>query len=182
MTKGIGETGNTPAQDFSVRERKQSVVNFSSDPFQLVTGRGNRQSISGGGALEAANAATERRRSSAVGPNASAAAAHATRFSGFDNKLAPIESKPELPPVSHVSDNTDEITSEGSTMAHSHASGSGTGGPAAPGANGHTNFYDAATTDNNHAGGQELLNGGHSHPGAQEQHVDPDSVAPHETR
>lgn len=35
LTKGIGETYNTPAEDFAVRERKQSILEFSSDPFQV---------------------------------------------------------------------------------------------------------------------------------------------------
>ena len=161
LTKGIGETGNTPAEDYSIRERKQSVVNFSGDPFQQLVGQGHRQSVSGGQALEAANQATERRRSSAVGPNASSAAARATQRSGYDGGgLAPIQSRPELPPVANVTRDRDEITSEGSTMAPSSgASGAGSGGvgSAAPGANGHTNYYDAATTENDHSGGRDLL-------------------------
>lgn len=187
MTKGIGETGNTPAQDFEVRERKQSVVNFSGDPFQLLSGQGHRQSVSGGQALAAANQATERRRSSAVGPGAAAAAARATHHSGYDgDKLAPIMSKPELPPVAHVSADRDEITSEGSTFAPSNLSGSGvtgqtsgtsgvgsgtTGvGSAAPAANGHATYYDATTTGHSHEGAHQDMTAstGHSHAGAQQ--------------
>ena len=98
LTKGIGETGQTPAEAFEVRERKQSIVNFSSDPFQLLSGQGHRQSISGGAVAGAAAAAT-RRRSSAAPTDAG----HGSRsgYSG-DTKLAPIESRPELPPVEGV--------------------------------------------------------------------------------
>jgi hypothetical protein len=35
LTQGIGETYNTPAEDYAVRERKQSILEFSSDPFQV---------------------------------------------------------------------------------------------------------------------------------------------------
>jgi len=95
LTKGIGETGQTPAESFEVRERKQSIVNFSSDPFQLVSGQGHRASISAGHVAGAAAAAT-RRRSSAAAPD--------WHHSGFDGakKLEPIESRPELPPVEGI--------------------------------------------------------------------------------
>lgn len=72
LTVGVGETENTPAEDFAVRERKQSVLEFSEDPFQLITGTGHRQSISSEAVVGVANAATgeQRRRSSAVAPDA----------------------------------------------------------------------------------------------------------------
>jgi hypothetical protein len=35
QTKGVGELDQTPAEAYAVRERKQSVVNFSNDPFQV---------------------------------------------------------------------------------------------------------------------------------------------------
>lgn len=98
MTKGIGETGQSEAESFEVRERKQSVVNFSSDPFQLLSGQGHRASVSAGPVAGAAAAAT-RRRSSAAAPDVTAA--HTQHHSGYDgdNKLGPIESRTELPPV-----------------------------------------------------------------------------------
>lgn len=34
-TQGIGETYNTPAEDYAIRDRKMSAVNFSDDPFQV---------------------------------------------------------------------------------------------------------------------------------------------------
>lgn len=42
--EGVGETYNTPAEDYAIRERKQSAVNFSTDPFQVcnsMAGTGN---------------------------------------------------------------------------------------------------------------------------------------------
>src|SRR5271163_1526820 len=86
-TVGVGETGYTPAEEYEVRERKQSLFQLSSDPFQALTGSGHRQSISAVGGDVAVQAS--RRRSSAVAPHTVAAATH--HHSGFDGKtLEPI--------------------------------------------------------------------------------------------
>lgn len=101
LTKGIGETGMTPAETYEVRERKQSVVNFSGDPFQQLTGAGHRQSISSGHVAGAAAAATRRRSSAAPNGLPAAQGQHHSGYDG-DKTLAPIESRPELPPVKGV--------------------------------------------------------------------------------
>ena len=82
----------TPAEAFEVRERKQSLFQLSSDPFDVIAGR-HRQSVSG--VASGASAEATRRRSSAVAPDAAAAAASHKRSSG--DKLAPIESRSEMP-------------------------------------------------------------------------------------
>jgi len=88
----------TPAEQFEVRERKQSLFQLSSDPFDNIASR-NRQSISEG--VIGVSAAATRRRSSAVAPEGVAAAA-GHHHSGFDgNKLEPIVSKAEVPSGSH---------------------------------------------------------------------------------
>ena len=167
QTVGVGELDQTPAQAYEVRERKQSVVNFSSDPFQQLIGKGHRASISGGTALEAANQATERRRSSAVGPHAQQHIEHVQHKSGYDgDNLAPIDSRPELPfakDTGSFGKQYDEITTSTSS-AGAHQSANGTG------AAGHTGYYDAATTGHTH-GDHGLA-----------EHHDPDSVDPHEMR
>jgi hypothetical protein len=146
----------TPAEQFEVRERKQSLFQLSSDPFDVLANR-HRQSVSG--ATTGASAAATRRRSSAVAPDATAAVAAAGHtHSGYDggHKLETIVSKVDAPTAGshngessgsgHISDDTlnrDSIDPVG-----------GSGGE-------HTRHYDAVTT-------------GHHH--------DPDSVAPHEVR
>lgn len=149
----------TPAEQFEVRERKQSLFQLSSDPFDVVANR-HRQSISG--ATTGASAAATRRRSSAVAPDAAAATAAHTH-SGYDgHKLETIESRVEGGPQ-HASSNN------GASSASAHFSEDtlnrdsidpvGDRGAASAG---HTKHYDAVTA-------------GHDH-------HDPDSVAPHEVR
>lgn len=87
---GVGETGNTAAEDYQIRERKQSMFQFNDDPFQLLTGRGTRQSVSNAADVEGV-IATQRRRSSAMQGNAAATAT--AKYSG--DRLAPIESRAE---------------------------------------------------------------------------------------
>lgn len=82
----------TPAEAFEVRERKQSLFQLSSDPFDVIAGR-HRQSVSG--VASSASAEATRRRSSAVAPDAAAAAASHSRYHG--ENLAPIESRAEVP-------------------------------------------------------------------------------------
>ncbi|EXJ81305.1 hypothetical protein A1O3_07595 [Capronia epimyces CBS 606.96] len=137
---GVGETGMTPAEQFEVRERKQSLFQLSGDPFDLVAGR-HRRSVSG--VASGASDAATRRRSSAVAPDVVAAMASHSGYHG--DKLAPIESKPEVPPESFGSTGlSDNATSSHSTLDQdSGAPRSGTGG-------GHTKYYDAATTGHNH--------------------------------
>ncbi|KEF63269.1 uncharacterized protein A1O9_01246, partial [Exophiala aquamarina CBS 119918] len=94
-TAGIGETMMTPAEAFEVRERKQSLFQLSSDPFDVIAGR-HRQSVSG--LASGASAEATRRRSSAVAPDAAAAAASHNRYHG--QNLEPIESRAEVPPAS----------------------------------------------------------------------------------
>jgi hypothetical protein len=89
---GIGETGKSQAEEFEVRERKQSMFQSSSDPFAIVTNKGHRQSVSAQGAVEVA-AAAYRRKSSALAPDAMRAAAghHHSGYGG--DKLEPIQSR-----------------------------------------------------------------------------------------
>ena len=91
---GHGQCELVAPEVFEVRERKQSLFQVSSDPFDVVAGR-HRQSISG--VASSASAAATRRRSSAVAPDAAAAVAAHGGYQG--DKLAPIESRPEIPPV-----------------------------------------------------------------------------------
>lgn len=147
QTVGVGELDNTttPAEAYATRERKQSAVNFSSDPFEQLVGsrESHRQSISSPSAVGVAAAATERRRSSAVGPHAMQHAAQANALhSGYGggDTLAPIESRPEIPPSRGV----DGTGSMGADDISSAAPSSN--GPAA--ANGdHTVFHDVTTHD-----------------------------------
>jgi hypothetical protein len=134
-TAGVADlsTEMTPAEQYEVRERKQSMFQISDDPFAAMTGR-HRASIIDSGEVGMAAAAT-RRRSSAVAPHAAQAAAthHHSGYDGAD-KLAPIESRPDGAPV-----NSDAGGSS-ITAADSHATGS----------NGHTMFYDRATGREGH--------------------------------
>lgn len=149
------DTHMTPAEQYEVRERKQSLFQLSSDPFDVIANR-NRQSISG--ATTGASAAATRRRSSAVAPDAAAAAAAAGHHhSGYDgDKLETIVSKVEVPPTS---------SHNGESSASAHISedtlNKDSIDPVAGSSEQHTKHYDAVTS-------------GHHH--------DPDSVAPHEVR
>jgi len=152
-TQGIAPLEHmTPAEQYDVRERKQSLFQMSGDPFDHITGRGNRASISG--AATGASAAASRRRSSAVGPDGPAAGA-GHHHSGYDgNKLEPIVSRADVPAGSH--------NGESSTSGHISEDTLNRDSIDPVGHNGdHTRAYDAVTT-------------GHHH--------DPDSVAPHEVR
>jgi len=135
---GVGETGATKAEEYEVRERKQSLFQLSSDPFQLLSGSGHRQSVSAVGG-EAAIAAS-RRRSSAVAPNAAQAAANTHHHSGYDgDRLEPIESKRELPATNSSMGASD------STAAESHTNGQASHAAQHPGHE--PTYYDAATAD-----------------------------------
>jgi hypothetical protein len=109
-THGVGELDTTPAEQYEVRERKQSLFQLSSDPFDVLANR-HRQSISGD-AIGVSAAAT-RRRSSAVAPDAAAAmAAAGQHHSGYDgNKLETIVSRADAPP-------TQTHNGEGSNSGH----------------------------------------------------------------
>lgn len=90
---GVGEIDLTPAEVYEQRERKQSLVQFSGDPFQQLVGAGHRSSSISGAAAGASTAATVRRRSSAAPGGAAAAAAKAVANSGYAGPaLAPIQS------------------------------------------------------------------------------------------
>jgi hypothetical protein len=132
-TTGVADLNSymTPAEQYEVRERKQSMFQISDDPFAAMTGTHRKSSIVPGeiGVLSEAT----RRRSSAVAPDHAHAAATAVHHSGYDgsNQLQPIESRIDAP-----------------AAGPSDAGGSGT--TAADGdvhstPNGHTNFYDQAT-------------------------------------
>ncbi|KIX07042.1 uncharacterized protein Z518_05019 [Rhinocladiella mackenziei CBS 650.93] len=148
---GIGETGMTPAEQFEVRERKQSLFQLSSDPFDVVVGR-HRQSVSG--VATGASAAATRRRSSAVAPDTAAAATIHRGYHG--DKLAAIESRPEIPPASVV----DTAFGE---------SGAGSG-----------NTSETLNTDGEHTTHHDPVTTGHDR--IHKHHNDQDDVAPHEIR
>jgi len=143
----------TPAEQYEVRERKQSLFQLSGDPFDVLANR-NRQSMSG--PASGASAAATRRRSSAVGPDAAAATA-AHHHSGFDgDKLEPIVSKAEVPAgSSHNGESSASAHFSEDTLNRDSID------PVAGHSGEHTRHHDAVTT-------------GHHH--------DPDSVAPHEVR
>jgi len=89
---GVGDTGGSKAEDFEVRERKQSMFQLSDDPFAQISGH-HRPSIAGQGAVEFA-AAAHRRKSSAIAPDHTHSATQ--HHSGYDgDQLAPIESRVE---------------------------------------------------------------------------------------
>lgn len=119
------------------------------------------------GVASSASAAATRRRSSAVAPDADAAVhAHQAaqhHHSGFDgDKLEPIVSRQELPPVDvgGSSLTSSGISSSTTSQSQSGLARNGVGGE-------HTRYHDATTV-------------GHNHP--QSSYVDPDSVAPDERR
>ncbi|KAI1621489.1 hypothetical protein EDD37DRAFT_119469 [Exophiala viscosa] len=179
---GVGQTDMTPAEQYEVRERKQSLFQLSDDPFAHLAGR-NRTSISG--VASGASAAASRRRSSAVAPDAHAPSASHTHSGYQGHMLAPIESRPEPQPFPGPSPvnfgdtgfggpgrtgsiSTSDTLTKRSTAAsaeagpstHSHATGSTNVG-------GHTAIYDAVTMGHDH---NEQLG------------QDPDHIAPHEVR
>jgi hypothetical protein len=118
----------TPAEQYEVRERKQSMFQISDDPFAAMAGTHRKSSIVPG-EISTASAAT-RRRSSAVAPDAAQAAAQ--HHSGYDgsNTLAPIESRADVPPASRLSDFGGSSTAADSTHIQNGQ---------------HTNYYDQAT-------------------------------------
>jgi len=155
--EGVGETEMSPAEVYEQRDNKTAFAEFSGDPFQLVTGQGHRQSVSGISGPAAAAAA--RRRSSAVAPDTMAAKGH--HHSGYDgdNRLAPVESRADeeiVPSSSHtngsgttptppqISTNAPQAGST-TTTTTSTAVRDDTGHHTGP--TGHTTFYDAATRD-----------------------------------
>ena len=164
MTKGIGETGYTPAEEFEVRERKQSVVNFSGDPFQQLLGNGHRQSISQGASV---GAAATRRRSSAA-PMDNTTNGSGQRYQP-DEKLAPIESRPELPP-------DDKISSVGE------GSSSRSSGPSANGEKMTSVHMATTTTGTPHHHETAASHTAAPAPPRQQEYEDPDSVAPDQMR
>ncbi|KAJ4512428.1 hypothetical protein HRR86_006200 [Exophiala dermatitidis] len=154
---GVGETGMTPAEQFEVRERKQSLFQLSGDPFDLVAGR-HRQSVSG--VASGASDAATRRRSSAVAPDIVPAMASHSGYHG--EKLATIQSRPEVPPQSF------NTTAFGDNGASSGSSGSRDPSALGNGAEGQHHIY------------HDIVTSGRPH----RAHVDddPDSVAPDEVR
>lgn len=86
------DTPLDPVERYENRERKLSMFQLTTDPFDEIAGR--RTSVVTDSAL-----GVGRRRSSAVAPDAmhSAAAHHHSSFGG--DKLAPIESRAEAPPA-----------------------------------------------------------------------------------
>lgn len=143
------------AEDFEVRDRKQSVFDLSSDPFQQISGAGHRQSVSGPAVAGAADA---RRRSSAVAPDAARATANAGHghHSGYQGEtLAPIQSRTDGAPAT-------ETVGSASMNQYEYGTSTGTGTGTTTTNNGvssgeHGLYHDIATND-------------------------PDSVAPNEVR
>jgi hypothetical protein len=110
---GIGDTGGSKAEDFEVRERKQSMFQLSDDPFAQISGH-HRPSIAGQGAVELA-AAAHRRKSSAIAPDHMPSTTQ--HHSGYDgDHLAPIESRVEDGPGHE--DDIRSSEAEGSTNGH----------------------------------------------------------------
>ncbi|KAL2438738.1 hypothetical protein ABEF95_013512 [Exophiala dermatitidis] len=154
---GVGETGMTPAEQFEVRERKQSLFQLSGDPFDLVAGR-HRQSVSG--VASGASDAATRRRSSAVAPDIVPSMGSHSGYHG--EKLATIQSRPEVPPQSF------DTTTFGDNGASSGSSGSRDASALGNGAEGQHHIY------------HDIVTSGRPH----RAHVDDDSdsVAPDEVR
>lgn len=161
---GIGETNMTPAEAYEVRERKQSLFQLSGDPFDVVAGR-HRQSVSG--VASSASATASRRRSSATAPDAAAAAASHSKYQG--DKLAPIESRPEIPPVDVGSSTFGGHNSPGLSQASTHN-----------GAGEHTKYHDATTVGHDHR--QPHLTSSTAGRAPPVTYEDPDAVAPDERR
>lgn len=149
----VGETGYSKAEEYEQRERKQSLFQESSDPFQLISGKGHRQSVSGQAGPGAAYA---RRKSSALAPDAMAAATnhHQTNapgaHSGYGGEtLAPIDSRSDFPGTqtsNFVQPSTTTTTTTTTTSSHT------------TGNNQHGLYHDTVT------------------------HEDPDSVGPRDVR
>ena len=145
----------TPAEDYEVRERKQSMFQLSDDPFAQATGTGHRGSIAGIGGAHVIEA-QKRRKSSAIGPDVHAAAQH---HSGYDgDKLAPIQSRID----------GDGVTDHDITGNGTAGYGTTSNGPTT------TTTTTTSTTTTSNAGHANFYN--------QATHDDPDSVAPHDTR
>jgi hypothetical protein len=187
-TANVGPLNTTPAEQYSARERKQSLFQLSSDPFDQLAGRHRQPSVSDY-AAGAATAAT-RRRSSAVAPDAVASHSGHNHPHITGERLAPIESRPEVP-----TDSNDEASraTEASFNRDTAAGSSGVGSKSSPTATGvddvntataanttpgtssgteHTRFHDAVTVGHDH---------GHR-PFLPDDDDGPDSVAPHEVR
>lgn len=151
------------AEAYERRDSKIAFADFSGDPFQKLTGRGHRQSVSGmAGPAAAAHA---RRRSSAVAPDAAVATEH--HHSGYDgdSRLAPIQSRAD----DEITPSTGGASGYGAANDAPQISSSTNAprvGPTATastttttstdirdntghhiGETGHTTFYDAATRD-----------------------------------
>ena len=151
----VAQTGNTHAEDYEIRERKQSLFQLNDDPFQQFSGRGNRASISDIGGAVGKDASVRRRSSAAAGPHAAAAAAK--HYDG--GNLAPIESRNELPPINAGSSlGASESTAADQINGHGHETTTATTTTTTATTNNKGTFHDVATYD------------------------DPDSVAPHEVR
>lgn len=153
--EGVGDTGYSKAEEYEVRENKQSLFDLSSDPFQQITGSGHRASVSG--PVVVGGAADARRRSSAVAPHTMHEESH--HHSGYDgDKLAPIESRADgdeirpstegTHPTTTLNGPTTTTTTTTTTSVHpsSHVEVRDNTGHHV-GETGHTNFYDAATAD-----------------------------------
>jgi hypothetical protein len=128
-TAGVADLNDhmTPAEQYEVRERKQSMFQISDDPFAAMAGSHRKSSIVPGeiGALSDAT----RRRSSAVAPDHTHAAQHHSGYDG-SNQLEPIESRADAPAAAGSSSGTTNTAAEGEHIT---------------GPNGHTQFYDQAT-------------------------------------
>lgn len=129
---GVGETQLSKAEEFETRENKASLFDLSSDPFQQLSGAGHRASVSGIAGIQAI--VGERRRSSAIAPDAAKAAA-AHHHSGYDGdaKLAPVESRVD----------EDQIT----PSTQSAVNGGSAGLSNNPVGTGQATYHDAATRD-----------------------------------
>lgn len=146
---GVGDTGLSKAEEFQYREDKARLFQDSGDPFAIVAGTGHRGSVSaatGPGALETAQ--TARRRSSAVAPDHSHAAAAATQAHGHHSgygqgeTLAPIESRTEdvVRPSHELPSTTTTTTTQTTTSVRGPTTTTAVNG-------GHTHFYEEATKD-----------------------------------
>ena len=157
----------SPAETYEARDNKMAFADFSGDPFQEITGRGQRKSSVAGLSGHAA-AAHERRRSSAVAPDAVIAAAnHHSGYDG-DDRLAPIQSRAddEITPTTSSASGyattnqapqisstiipqgapTTATTTSTTTTSSSNTDFQDSTGHNV-GATGHTTFYDEATRD-----------------------------------
>jgi len=150
------------AEAYERRDSKIAFADFSGDPFQELTGRGHRQSVSGmAGPAAAAHA---RRRSSAVAPDTVVVAEH--HHSGYDgdSRLAPIQSRAddEITPSTsspsgyEAANDAPQISSTNAPRVGPTATATSTTTTSTDlrhntghhiGETGHTTFYDAATRD-----------------------------------